>query len=203
MPAMMKVHFFPGCLDLVWTFEHNGQFTLAKQGLQSWTQCTGFLTVSAPRKPLTLLRVSLKEKTRTCYCSTCVANHRWKTITGSNTPRANFTRRTVDKCCVVVAERTIRNTIAAKGLLNHGRRLVTRMNTGMRRLRVYWFAAWLADVEEAAYSPPVPKPTMPRDIGSTQNIPLIYLPWDAVARASPLKIRVLVVTIATFLPRWS
>ena len=72
---------------------------------------------------------------------------------------------------------------------------------GPRRLRVYSLAASDADVDEAGYSPPVPKPTMPREIVNIQNMPLIVTPWEAVAKIPPTTIIRVVVTMATFRPR--
>lgn len=95
----------------------------------------------------------------------------------------------------------MRNTLTANGPPNERGRLVTRMKIGPRFLSVNSFAASEAEVDDAGYSPPVPNPTIPRDIVIIQNIPSIVTPWEAVARMPPITIIAVVVTIATFRPK--
>ena len=110
----------------------------------------------------------------------------------------------VDRCVEpfdLAAENTIRNTDTANGPPNESGRFVTKMNIGPRCFRVCSLAASDADVEDAGYSPPVPKPVTPRAIVSIQNMPSMVLPEEAVARIPPTTIIAVVVTIAIFLPR--
>ncbi len=94
----------------------------------------------------------------------------------------------------------MRKTQTARGPPNDKGRFVTRMKIGPRRLRVYSLAASDADVDDAGYSPPVPNPTMPREMVNIQNIPLIVTPWAAVAKIPPITIISVVATMATFRP---
>ena len=75
------------------------------------------------------------------------------------------------------------------------------MKIGPLFLSVNSFAASEAEVLEAGYSPPVPNPTMPREIVIIQNIPFMVIPCDAVAKIPPMTIIAVVVTIATLRPR--
>lgn len=102
---------------------------------------------------------------------------------------AKQTRQTVDRWFSPAADRTMRKTETANGPPSDRGRLVTgkvvsqaaernsaigllpRMKMGPRCFRRCSFAASLADVELAGYSPPVPKPIMPRETVSIQNMP--------------------------------
>lgn len=64
-------------------------------------------------------------------------------------------------------------------------RLVTKMKIGTRCSRSFSFAASLAEVEEAGYSPPVPKPVITRATVNIQNMPIMVLQLLAVARIPP------------------
>ena len=80
-------------------------------------------------------------------------------------------------------------------------RFVTRMNMGPLCDNVCSLAASDAEVDEAGYSPPVPKPTIPLAMVIIQNIPKIVTPWAAVARIPPMTIKAVVTTMAVFRPR--
>lgn len=103
-------------------------------------------------------------------------------------------RHTVDKWLDPAAERTIKKMDTDNGppncknsvrtcvqirwgyigwFITDNGKLVTNMNIGPRCLSLCSFAASEALVELAGYSPPVPKPTIPRDTVSIQNIPMI------------------------------
>jgi len=69
-----------------------------------------------------------------------------------------------------VACSTIRKTDTAKGPPKERGRFVTRIKIGPRRERVYSLAASEAEVEAAGYSPPVPKPMMPREMVSIHTV---------------------------------
>ena len=73
-------------------------------------------------------------------------------------PMPKQTRHIVDGCRSVAAERTIRNIDVAKGTPKDSGRFVTRMKTVPLFFNVYAFADSEADVDDAGYSPPVPKP---------------------------------------------
>lgn len=98
------------------------------------------------------------------------------------------------------ADKTIKKMDTASGLPNASGRFVTRMKIGPRCFNLCSFAASLADVELAGYSPPVPKPVMPRATVSIQNIPMIDVPWLAVPRIPPSTIIAVVITIAALRP---
>ena len=75
-------------------------------------------------------------------------------------PMPKQTRHTVLRWLVPAAERTIRKTLTARGPPNDRGRFVTRMKIGPLCFKVCSLAASEADVEDAGYSPPVPKPTI-------------------------------------------
>ena len=110
----------------------------------------------------------------------------------------------MDRCVEpfdLAAEKTIRKTDTANVPPNESGKFVTKMKIGPRCFRVCSLAASDADVEDAGYSPPVPKPVTPRAIVSIQNMPSIVFPMEAVARIPPIPIIAVVVMIAIFLPR--
>lgn len=61
-----------------------------------------------------------------------------------------------------VAESTIRKIMTANGPPEARGRFVTRINMGPRFFKACSFAASDAEVDEAGYSPPAPKPIIPR-----------------------------------------
>ena len=67
----------------------------------------------------------------------------------------------------------------ASGPPNESGRLVTRMKIGPLCFSVFSLAASEAEVLEAGYSPPVPKPTTPRAMVNIQNMPIVVLPLAA------------------------
>ena len=111
------------------------------------------------------------------------------------------TRHNVERWCVVAAERTIKKTITASGPPKDSGKLVTIMKIGPRLFRLCSFAASDAEVDDAGYSPPVPKPTMPLAMVIIQNMPLMVTPWAAVAKMPPMTIMRVVVMMANFRPR--
>lgn len=100
-----------------------------------------------------------------------------------------------------VAWSTIRKIETASGPPNESGRFVTRMKIGPLLFKACAFAASDALVELAGYSPPVPKPTIPRETVIIQNMPSMVNPLDAVARMPPPTIMRVVTTIANFRPR--
>ncbi|GME91939.1 unnamed protein product [[Candida] boidinii] len=63
------------------------------------------------------------------------------------------------------------------------------------------FAASEADVDDAGYSPPTPKPVIPLATVSIQNIPAVVVPCAAVAKIEPITIKEVVAIIAHLRPR--
>lgn len=86
-------------------------------------------------------------------------------------PTPKHTRQMVDGWSIVAAERTMRKIEDARGTPNVRGKFVTRIKTVPRLLSVYALAASDADVEDAGYSPPVPKPVTPRATVSIQSRP--------------------------------
>lgn len=116
-------------------------------------------------------------------------------------PMPKHTRHTVDGLPLPAALNTIRKMAEASGPPNVNGRFVTRMKIGPRRFNVYALADSDADVEEAGYSPPVPKPVIPRATVSIQNRPTSEVPLAPAESASPKMIIPDVNTIATFRPK--
>ena len=116
-------------------------------------------------------------------------------------PTAKQTRHSVDGCSAVVAWRTMRKIDDARGTPKDSGRFVTKMKIVPLRFRVYEFAASDADVDDAGYSPPVPKPVTPRATVNIQNIPAMVVPWAAADKIRPRMTMPVVRTMATFLPK--
>ena len=102
---------------------------------------------------------------------------------------------------VPAAEATIKNTITANGPPKLSGRFVTRTNTGPRFASARSFAASDALVDEAGYSPPTPKPVIPRATVSIQNMPSVEGPEAPAERMPPITMSRVVMTIAALRPR--
>jgi hypothetical protein len=94
----------------------------------------------------------------------------------------------------------MRKIEVARGTPKERGKLVTRMKVLPLRLRLYPFAASDADVDEAGYSPPVPKPVMPRAMVNIQNMPEMVYPLAEADRTSPRMIIDVVKTRAVLRP---
>ena len=107
----------------------------------------------------------------------------------------------VDGWSIEAADSTMRKIEEARGTPKVNGRFVTRMKTVPRLLSEYALAASEADVDEAGYSPPVPKPVMPRATVNIQNIPVMVVPLDPADKARPSIIMLEVRMMANFRPR--
>ena len=115
-------------------------------------------------------------------------------------PMPKQTRHNVDGCFIVVAWSTMRKIDEARGTPKVRGRLVTRMKIVPRFFSAYAFADSEAEVDEAGYSPPVPKPVMPRAMVNIQNMPEIVTPCAADASMRPRMIMPVVRMMATLRP---
>ena len=116
-------------------------------------------------------------------------------------PIPKQTHQMVDGCSMLAAERTMRKIAVASGPPKVKGRFVTNMNTVPWLLRVYASAGSEADVEEAEYSPPVPKPVMPRATVNIHNMSAILVPLAPANSARPIMPEVTL--MANFRPRLS
>lgn len=88
-------------------------------------------------------------------------------------PIPKHTLQTVERWFSPAADNTMRNMETARGPPKDKGRFVTKMKIGPRCSRRLSLAASLADVDEAGYSPPVPKPVTPRATVNIQNMPMM------------------------------
>ena len=82
--------------------------------------------------------------------------HEKPTVSGNTIPIPKHTRHIVERWFDPAADKTIKKIDTDSGLPNASGRFVTRMKIGPRCFNLCSFAASLALVELAGYSPPVP-----------------------------------------------
>ena len=116
-------------------------------------------------------------------------------------PMPKQTRQITEGCLIPAAERTIRKIDEARGTPNVNGRFVTKMKMVPLFFSVYALADSDAEVDDAGYSPPVPKPVIPRATVNIQNIPEMLVPLAEADSIKPRMIMLVVNIMATFLPK--